>query len=98
MLSFCLVAQLQLLVFQPVFKKKPTLVFYICIGFWLFAHLTRDLSQAEKKMSELLQAEQVHKITAISLTIVKVIVFIENTGHLSIAQLVATVILFSVWH
>ena len=32
-------------------------------------------------MSELLQAEQVHKITAISLTIVKVIVFIENTGH-----------------
>ena len=46
-------------------------------------------------MNELLQADQVHKMTAISFTIVKVVVLNENTGHLSIAQLVATVILFS---
>ena len=25
-----------------------TKILYICVGFWLLAHLTRDLSQAEK--------------------------------------------------
>ena len=29
------------------------LVLYICVGFWLLAHLTRDLSQAEKKITVL---------------------------------------------
>jgi hypothetical protein len=29
-----------------------TMVLYICVGFWLLAHSTRDLSQAEKKIEE----------------------------------------------
>ena len=30
-----------------------SVVLYICVGFWLLAHLTRDLSQAEKKITVL---------------------------------------------
>ena len=38
---------------EPMFLQyltdPLTQVFYICVGFWLLAHSTRDLSQAEKK-------------------------------------------------
>ena len=30
------------------FENKNFTVLYICVGFWLLAHLTLDLSQAEK--------------------------------------------------
>ena len=62
--------------------QPAILVLYICVGFWLLAHLTRDLSiisSSEKKM--FLQAEQMHKMTIISLKIVEVVILSENTGH-----------------
>ena len=43
--------RLVLLTFSTVFML--TWVLYICVGFWLLAHLTRDLSQAEKKITVL---------------------------------------------
>ena len=35
---------------------------YICVSWWLLAHESRDLSQAETK-KVLLKAEQIHKLT-----------------------------------
>ena len=49
------------------FQQKPTWVLYICIGVWLLAHLTCDLSQAQNKI--LLKAEEMHKMAYISLKI-----------------------------
>jgi hypothetical protein len=43
----------------------------------------------------LLQADQMHKITDISLKMVKVVIFSENSCHFLVAQLVTTVIFFS---
>ena len=37
---------------ETVFSRDSLywlVVLYICVGFWLLAHLTCDLSQAEKK-------------------------------------------------
>ena len=55
---------------------------YICVSFWLLAHESRDLSQAETKML-FLKAEQSHKMTIFSLTmkifftgLVKTIIFV----------------------
>ena len=48
------------------------MVLIFCVGFRELPHLTRDLSQAEKKI--LLQAEQMHKMTSISLKMVKVVI------------------------
>ena len=62
------------------------MVLIFCVGFRELPHLTRDLSQAEKKI--LLQAEQMHKMTSISLKMVKYVI-------LSVAQLVGTVIFSS---
>jgi hypothetical protein len=42
---------LVLLTFSTVYMLIKIL--YICVGFWLLAHLTRDLSQAEKKITVL---------------------------------------------
>ena len=64
------------------------MVLIFCVGFRELPRLTRDLSQAEKKI--LLQAEQMHKMTSISLKMVKYVI-------LSVAQLVTTVIFFSAW-
>ena len=54
----------------------------------MLAHKTCDLSQAERKM--LLQGEQMHKMTTISLKMIEVVI-------LSIDQLVKTDIFFSAW-
>ena len=35
--------------------QPAILVLYICVGFWLLAHLTRDLSQADLKKNANLQ-------------------------------------------
>ena len=45
----------------------------------------------------LLQADQMHKMTSISLKMVEVVILSENSCHLSVAQLVTTVIFFSAW-
>ena len=47
-----------------------------CVGFRKLSHLTRDLSQAKKKI----EAEQMHKIISVSLKMVQVVI-------LSVAQL-----------
>ena len=52
-------------------------VLYICVGFWLLAHLTLDLFQVEKKKM-LLLAEQMPQMTTISLKIVEVVILSEN--------------------
>ena len=49
----------------------------MCVRFWLLAHLTLDLSQAEKKKM-LLLAEQMPQMTTISLKIVEVVILSEN--------------------
>ena len=41
---------------------------HFCVEFWELSHLTRDLSQIEKKI--LLQAEQMHKVIFLSLKMV----------------------------
>jgi hypothetical protein len=43
----------------------------------------------------LLQADQMHKMTSISLKMVEVVILSENSCHLSVVQLVTTVIFFS---
>ena len=55
-------------------------VLIFCVEFWELSHLTRDLSQAEK-IFFLLQAEQMHKMTSISLKMVEVVILSENSGH-----------------
>ena len=57
------------------------LVLIFCVEFQELSHLRRAQSEAEKKM--LLQAEQMHKTTTISLKMVEVVI-------LSVAQLVST--------
>ena len=52
-------------------SRPAILVFYICVGFWLLAHLTHDLSQAEKKMD----------VVTISLKIDKDVILIEKSCH-----------------
>ena len=52
-------------------------VLYICVVFWLLAHLTLDLFQVEKKKM-LLLAEQMPQMTTISLKIVEVVILSEN--------------------
>ena len=44
-------------IFQPnilrivgFYVRHSAKVLYICVGFWLLSHLTRDLSHAEKKI------------------------------------------------
>ena len=60
-------------------------VLYFCIGLWELSHLTRDLSQAEKKKM-LLQAEQMHKMTSVSLKMPKVVILSENSCHFVICS------------
>ena len=50
------------------------LVLYICVGFWLLAHLTRDLSQAERKNKCFYK-----QMTTISLKIVEAVILSENS-------------------
>ena len=52
-------------------------VLYICVGFWLLAHLTLDIFQIEKKKM-LLLAEQMPQMSTISLKIVEVVILSEN--------------------
>ena len=53
-------------------------VLYICVGFWLLAHLT--YLKLRKKWL-LLQAEQMNKMTTISLKMAKVVILSENNCH-----------------
>ena len=59
------------------FVLQATWVLIFCVEFWELSHLTHDLSQAEKKMN-VVKAEQVHKMTSISLKMVKVVILSEN--------------------
>ena len=65
------------------------LVLIFCVEFQELSHLTRDLSEDEKKM--LLQARQMHKMTSVSLKMIKV----KTVVILSVAQLVTTFFFFS---
>ena len=46
-------------------------VLYFCVDFWKLSHLTRDLSQAEKKIN----------IVSISLEMAEVVILSENSCH-----------------
>ena len=61
-------------------RPKLSKVLIFCVEFWELSHLKRDLSQAEKKIN-LLKAEQMHKMTSISLKIVKLVILNENRCH-----------------
>ena len=67
-----------------LFDHDQIIVLIFCVEFRELSHLTRDLSQAEKKINVL----QMHKMRSISLKMVEVVI-------LSVAQLVTTVIFFS---
>ena len=57
-------------------KKKSeieVLIFYV--EFLELSHLTRDLSQAEKKVN----AEEMHQMTSISLKMVEVVILSKNS-------------------
>ena len=58
------------------FVAPKVLIF--CVEFRELSHLTRDLSQAKKKKNVLLQLEQMHKMTSISLKTVKFVILSEN--------------------
>ena len=57
------------------------------------SHLTRDLSQAEKKIN-VSQAGQTHKMTSISLKIVEVVILSEDSCRF-VSCSALTVIFFS---
>ena len=63
-----------------VLQVWPTILIF-CVEFRKLSHLTRDLSQAEKKITVVIQAEQIHKMTAISLKMVEVVILGENSCH-----------------
>ena len=50
-------------------------VLIFCVEFRELSHLTRDFSQAEKKI----KAEQNHKMTSTSLKMVEVVILSENS-------------------
>ena len=42
---------------------------YICVSFWFLAHESRDLSQAETKITLVKKTEQIHKKTTVFTTL-----------------------------
>ena len=66
-------------------QVNTLVVLIFCFEFQEVSHLTCDLSQAE----------QMHKMTSISLKMVEIVILSENSCHLSVAQLVTTVIFLS---
>ena len=61
-------------------STRRTRVLIFCFGFRELSHLTCDLSQAEKKIN-VVQSEQMHKMTSISLKMVIVVILSENSCH-----------------
>ena len=68
---------------MPIFSSLQNyvilLVLIFCVEFQELSHLRRAQSEAEKKM--LLQAEEMHKMTTISLKMVEVVILSENNCH-----------------
>ena len=60
------------------YRMNKVLIF--CVEFRDMSHLTRDLSQAEKKIN-VSQAGKPHKMTSISLKIVEVVILSEDSCH-----------------
>ena len=63
------------------FNACSSWVLTFCVEFQELSHLTCDLSQAEKEKKMLLKAEQMHKMTSISLKMVEVVILSINRGH-----------------
>ena len=65
-----------------------------CVEFQQLSHLTHDLSQTEKNIN-VVKADQMHKMTYISLKMVKVVILSENSCHFVSCSALTTVIFFS---